>query len=647
MDILSIDRDALEKRATYQGPKLDCDIVMKGGITSGIVYPLAACRLAAAYRFRSIGGSSAGAIAAAACAAAEYGRESAGGGFPLLAALPAFLGESSNLRNLFQPARRCRPLMRLLAAYIEEAGTLRWLWEIVRAAAGLGQWPWLAAALAPGLTILWVASRTHSAAWLLGSLAGVAVALAGVLLAALWRLWRVAPRVIEENHFGLCSGGTATPRVTEREPSRKPPSTDYPLTYWLADELDLLAGLDGQAPLTFEDLRRRNIELAMITTNLTHGRPYRLPLEFNCSFNSDAYFFDPEVWAGFFPPRIVKWMAEHPPRRGPQAGDRDWQDWEKLCRLLEPLKPLPSPQDLPVVAAVRLSLSFPGLISAVPLWSVDWSRRENAQARAAARNGEAVTLRPELCWFSDGGICSNFPVHFFDSPLPRWPTFGINLSEPHPDHPMSGDQAENVWLAGHTQQGHHLYWRKIDSLGGFAAAIVRTMQNWGDSTQMRVHGFWDRIAHVNLDARTEGGLNLDMEPKLIGRLSERGFHAGDKLAARFSLPSPPARRISWATHRWLRYRSTMAMLTDLLGRLKRGYEHTPQGGESTYSEMIAGGLEHELGYTWENGGQRDFAAEQTARLVDTAGQWQEGTEERKFSSGSPRPSPTLKISPPL
>ena len=30
-------------------------------------------------------------------------------------------------------------------------------------------------------------------------------------------------------------------------------------------------------------------------------------------------------------------------------------------------------------------------------------------------------------WFSDGGIASNFPIHFFDSWLPDRPTFGITL----------------------------------------------------------------------------------------------------------------------------------------------------------------------------------------------------------------------------
>ena len=45
--------------------------MMKGGITSGVVYPLAACELARTHKFVNIGGSSAGAIAACIVAAAE------------------------------------------------------------------------------------------------------------------------------------------------------------------------------------------------------------------------------------------------------------------------------------------------------------------------------------------------------------------------------------------------------------------------------------------------------------------------------------------------------------------------------------------------------------------------------------------------
>ena len=57
--------------------------------------------------------------------------------------------------------------------------------------------------------------------------------------------------------------------------------------------------------------------------------------------------------------------------------------------------------------AARLSLSFPVLLSAIPLYDEQGTQH----------------------WFSDGGICSNFPLHFFDSPLPRWPTFGLDLQD--------------------------------------------------------------------------------------------------------------------------------------------------------------------------------------------------------------------------
>ena len=67
-----------------------CDLVMKGGIASGVVYPRAIARLAEHYRFQSIGGTSAGAIAAAVTAAAEYQRRRTGSlqGFELLKRLP-------------------------------------------------------------------------------------------------------------------------------------------------------------------------------------------------------------------------------------------------------------------------------------------------------------------------------------------------------------------------------------------------------------------------------------------------------------------------------------------------------------------------------------------------------------------------------
>ena len=52
----------------------ECDIVMEGGVTSGVVYPAFVARLAQRFTLRSIGGTSVGAVAAIAAAAAQFKR---------------------------------------------------------------------------------------------------------------------------------------------------------------------------------------------------------------------------------------------------------------------------------------------------------------------------------------------------------------------------------------------------------------------------------------------------------------------------------------------------------------------------------------------------------------------------------------------
>jgi len=109
-----------------------CDIVMKGGITSGIVYPGLICKLAERYQFKSIGGTSAGAIAAALTAAAEYARRQGRDAFGDIAQVPGWLGApskfaaGSNLLNLFQPQRQLRVPFRLATAFLVQ-GWLRLL----------------------------------------------------------------------------------------------------------------------------------------------------------------------------------------------------------------------------------------------------------------------------------------------------------------------------------------------------------------------------------------------------------------------------------------------------------------------------------------------------------------------------------------
>ena len=119
-----------------------CDVVMKGGITSGIVYPLAVSELAKEYRFKNIGGTSAGAIAAVITAAAEYGRRSGNpDAFSIVASLPDQLGHNDLLVKLFQPSAKTARVFRTGVAVLNAKGNrakffagattlIGWFWVI-------------------------------------------------------------------------------------------------------------------------------------------------------------------------------------------------------------------------------------------------------------------------------------------------------------------------------------------------------------------------------------------------------------------------------------------------------------------------------------------------------------------------------------
>src|SRR3954462_4363571 len=148
-------RKTIEALTTFDYPSAaelayEADMVMKGGITSGVVYPLAVCELAKQYRFRNLGGSSAGGIAAAFAAAAEYARDT--GGFQRLATLPLALG--TNLEGLFKPSPNTKPVFNVLKAAInkEHSGFVK---KVVMALTAVrAQWVWsLASAIAVTLVL--------------------------------------------------------------------------------------------------------------------------------------------------------------------------------------------------------------------------------------------------------------------------------------------------------------------------------------------------------------------------------------------------------------------------------------------------------------------------------------------------------------
>jgi Patatin-like phospholipase len=95
-------------------PKEECDLIMKGGITSGVVYPQAVLALKDRYRFRNIGGGSVGAVAAA-LTAAELGRNT--DGFVRFEEAQQKLKEEDLLLKVFRPPNTYKPLMDTALAF--------------------------------------------------------------------------------------------------------------------------------------------------------------------------------------------------------------------------------------------------------------------------------------------------------------------------------------------------------------------------------------------------------------------------------------------------------------------------------------------------------------------------------------------------
>lgn len=123
-------------------PERTCDIVMKGGITSGVVYPKAIAKLSKHFTFKNVGGTSAGAIAAAATAAAEYRRVRTGSekGFEILEGRGDELSKVSGktnrtmLSSLFVPnpsTRREVKFCRFRSHYQYSIGQLKGIYKYV------------------------------------------------------------------------------------------------------------------------------------------------------------------------------------------------------------------------------------------------------------------------------------------------------------------------------------------------------------------------------------------------------------------------------------------------------------------------------------------------------------------------------------
>src|SRR5205823_3745568 len=143
--------------------------------------------------------------------------------------------------------------------------------------------------------------------------------------------------------------------------------------------------------------RARKIDLQVMTTNLTNGRPLRLPIGRdryrNTAEDGGGLLFDRQQWKGFFPETVIQHMV----KRSPAMRHEHERELARANTDSRELYLFPGSGELPILVAARMSLSFPVLISAVPLW------------RVQSRHSGKPRLKRVV--FSDGGISSNFPVH--------------------------------------------------------------------------------------------------------------------------------------------------------------------------------------------------------------------------------------------
>jgi predicted acylesterase/phospholipase RssA len=672
---------------------LACDLVMKGGITSGVVYPKLIGRLAREYEFKSIGGTSAGAIAAAACAAAEVGRQSERNpdSFEDLSRLSDELGKgvgkplSPMLFHLFQPDPSLRThfavlegalnaptawaavagaLWALMVQYwtlvlLAGMGALAILMPAVMGATGLSRWAalrtavvllacWMATvafagsrsrsgrALAGGVLALTVSTIAVARAWavpwdlaaLLALACAVAVPLAIALAAGLvsWRFGITLLRGLHGNGYGICSGRTVDDRPAAPG-----------LTDWFADYLDNLAGRPaGERPLTFGDLwgapfheheiaadpedrplADRLVNLQVVTTAVSQQMCHSIPFR----DGTGTFYYDPLEWARLFPPRVMSWLA-----RVSEAQSNGETVRTRAGALV--LK-LPSNGYLPVVVAVRMSLSFPVLLSAVPLYARDVSLAGSADRGPIKR-----------IWFSDGGISSNLPLHFFDAPLPGRPTFAVNLKEEHPAHPIDPtrracDQDGRVYLPKNNNAGRALYWpapADETPLGllRFLWSIVYTMQNWRDEILFPYPGYRDRIVQIS-QLPDEGGLNLKMPKKNIDALSDAGECAGARLAERFDPFSTAPERGGWENHKQIRLRTFLGVVEEVVTH--------PRVSETQWDEVV----ERCLSDGHYTHAEAALAHDALRTLRDLGARI--GASHGSLQKKAPRPRPTMRIAP--
>ncbi|MFN9991759.1 MAG: patatin-like phospholipase family protein [Phycisphaerales bacterium] len=225
----------------------ECDIVLKGGMTSGVLYPALLAKLSTRFRFRGLGGSSAGAIAAALGAAAEYGRRHSNPhAFKQLGSISDELRNPERVSSLFEPDAQTRPLFEKINLVLSREEGFRPLRALKRFRTAVN----------------FVTDDRAFEPWL-------------------------------RNGMGLCTG-MAQGR------------SGIALVPWIHAHLNALAGIRSDDVLSFGMLRNheRRIDLKLVATALEIATRVDLPL------HDARWGFDPSKWRRIFPKSVIDFMIQ-------------------------------------------------------------------------------------------------------------------------------------------------------------------------------------------------------------------------------------------------------------------------------------------------------------------------------------------------
>ena len=342
-----------------------------------------------------------------------------------------------------------------------------------------------------------------------------------------------AVKTLHSTDFGFCPG------------TRTADGQGDALVEWLNKRIEYTAGrieeLESELPeqpLTFGMLKQRGITLRLVTTNLSQKRPESLPLRKGFKVKSEDL-----DW--IMPVNVSNWIRRQ--GKGEEASLID----------------VPDNDDMPVILAVRLSLSFPLLFSTVPLYESDWS---------LARAGEESPRSPVVNRFSDGGLSSNLPIHYFDMTFPERPTFGINLTEYNAlrqGNDGSTGGWNRIYMPASAGSGLTYDIDEISSIGSFLMSLINSAKDWQDSMQVRMPGYRERVVHVALNEK-EGGINLNMPEEVIQRLIRLGDFTSKRIlhGHKYDEKQPA---FDFDVHRWRRVLAVSAALDSAIEEFSSTY----------------------------------------------------------------------------